>query len=246
LKRFFALCAFILILLGSLFIYLTSSQSQFTWLTPAQFAQANRPGALALLKYKLIKLGGPLMRYYHSHRPNIKISITVATLSTASEQPGLGAPFTTNTDGMSAWVLSPAALAALQQALKTNSAASFVSHMITHTGNGQQAGMRRGGQSILLASGTYAYTGNSVDVVAKTSSTSIDLLLDASSTELSAVSTTNGPTVKTNFFAACRAILPDAGGLVINCRNADATNPTNYWLIVSPVLVDATGKPIKP
>lgn len=85
--------------------------------------------------------------------------------------------------------------------------------------------------------------GITLDTAATASAGSVKLLLGAISTQLAGQSTTNG--LKTNFSAACRVILPDAGALVMNCRNADASNPTNYWLIVSPTLVDAAGRSVK-
>jgi hypothetical protein len=246
LLRFLAVSLSLLVVLVILFLAFASPNPQFTWMTPAQFAQANNAGLLTRLKYKLIYFAGPLMRYYHSHRPNILISANIFT-SSSSIAPGiLGAPFVANTNGMGAWVVSPAELFALRQALKTNLELSFVTKMSIQLGSGTWGGIRTMGSSARIAPGIYTNVGTMIDVQAKPVSHNINILLGASATEFSAFSSSNFPAIKTNFSAACRALIPDAGALVLNCRNADPANPTNYGLIISPVLVDATGKPIKP
>ena len=242
LLRFLAVSISLLVILVVLFLVFASPNEQFTWLTPAQMAQATHPGPLTQLKYKLIRLAGPLMRYYHRNRPNILIASNILKTSSPAALAGLGPPVITNASGMSAWILSPAELLSFRQALKTNSDVTMLSSPRIQTASGGSARAMMG-QSISFSPGGITNIGIALDTVATASSSSVKLLLGASSTELAGQSITNG--IKTNFSAACRVVLPDAGALVINCRNADPSNPTNYWLIVSPVLIDATGKPIK-
>ena len=52
--------------------------------------------------------------------------------------------------------------------------------------------------------------------------------------------------VKTNLAVACRVLLPNAGGLVVDGGGARDASGKNHWLIVSPTAVDARGNPIKP
>jgi hypothetical protein len=243
-RRFLAVSVSLLVILVVLVLVFASPNPQFVWLTPAQMTQASHPGPLTQLKYKLIRLAGPLMRFYHSHRPNISISSNILATSSPAAPASLGAPFITNAGGMNAWILSPAELASFRQALKTNSGVTMLSSPSMQTPSGV-ATRALVGQFIPLSPGVSANIGITMDATATAYSGSVKMLLGVNSTELSGASTTNGLTIKTNFSTACRVLLPDAGALVINCRNADATNPTNYWLIVTPVLVDATGKPIK-
>jgi len=242
LLRFLAVSISLLVILVILFLAFAPSDSQFAWLTPAQMAQATHAGPLTQLKYKLIRLAGPLMRFYHSHRPNILISSNILRISSPAPPADLGPPFITNSGGMSAWILSPAELLSFRQALKTNTTMTMLSSPSIQTASGGSA-QAMIGQSISFSPGGITNIGVTLDTAPTASGDLVKMLLGASSTELAGQSITNG--IKTNFSAACRVVLPDAGALVINCRNADATNPTNYWLIVSPVLVDATGKPIK-
>jgi hypothetical protein len=243
LLRFLAVGVSLLVILVVLFLAFASPNEQFAWLTPAQMAQATHAGPFTQLKYKLIRLAGPLMRFYHRNRPNILISSNILKTSSPAAPADLGPPFITNSGGMSAWILLPAELTSLRQALKTNSAVTMLPSPRIQTASGGAA-MAMVGQSITVSPGGITNIGITLDTVVTASSGSVKMLLGASSTELAGQSITNG--IKTNFSAACRVVLPDAGALVINCRNSDASNPTNYWLIVSPVLVDATGKPIKP
>ncbi len=246
LRRFLIVIVSLLVVLVVLFFVFASPNPQFAWMTPVQMAQASRPGPLTQLKYKVMRLAGPLMRFYHSHRPNIHIAANVFTASSIAGQIDPAAPGLTNADGTRAWILPSQELSVFQQRLKTNSGVRFVSGMNIQTGDGMGAEVATGSRfSVNAATGAWTNIGTSIDALPKTSAGSINLLIHASSTELSGVSTTNGPAIKTNFSAACRVLLPDAGALVLNCRNADPSNPTNYWLIVSPVLVDATGKPVK-
>jgi hypothetical protein len=242
--RFLAVSVSLFAILVILFLAFVSSNPQFVWLTPAQIAQAGRPGLLTRLKYQLIRLAGPLMRYYHSHGPNIMITSSIIRMSPGTGPPALGAPVASDASGMSAWILSPAQLASLRQSLRTNPAAFLLLSPSILTSSGVQS-RASVGQSVPLAPGIYTNVGITLDATAKASSGSINLLLNASSTALSALPGSNGPSIKTNFSTACRVMLPDAGGLVISCKNADPANPTNYWVVVSPTLVDATGQPIK-
>jgi hypothetical protein len=247
LRRFLIVIVSLLVVLVVLFLVFASPNPQFAWMTPAQMAQASRPGSLTQLKYKAMRLAGPLMRFYHSHRPNIHIAVNVFTASPIAGQTDPDTLGLTNADGTRAWILALQELSVFQQRFKTNSSVHLVSGMNIQTRDGMSASVAMGSRfSVNAATGTWTNIGTSIDALPKTSAGSINLLIHASSTELSGVSTTNGPVIKTNFSAACRVLLPDAGALVLNCRNADPSNPTNYWLIVSPVLVDATGKPIKP
>ena len=244
LLRFLAVSVSLLVILVVLFLAFASPNEQFAWLTPAQMARATHAGPFTQLKYKLIRLAGPLMRFHHSHRPNVWISSNIIRTYSPAAAADLGAPFITNAGGMSAWILSPKELFSFRKSLKTNTAMTMLSSPSIQTTSGTSARTMIG-QSVTVSPGGITNIGITLDIAPTASRDLVKMLLGASSTELAGQSTTNGPVIITNFFAACRVVLPDAGALVINCRNADPANPTNYWLVVSPVLLDATGKPMK-
>ncbi len=240
-------------ILGLLFLIFTvvlilpeGSNRDFTWLTPAQMQQNMKPGPLTLLKSKVRNLLGPLMRYYHRNRPLITISSSIMKVSdTAAAQTALGAPIQTNADGTRAWILSAAELADLQRQLKTNPGVSNLMSPRIQTGDGF-GGQMTMGRAVSLAPGVSTNVGTVIDILARSSRGLVNLLLAVSSTDLASPQTSSQIVIKTNFSVACRVLVPNAGAVVISCGQPSPDTPANCWLIVSPVLVDARGRPFKP
>jgi hypothetical protein len=170
------------------------------------------------------------------------ISASILKVPSTAGPPPFGEPFAKSEGGMSAWILSPAQLDSFRQALKANPRLYVVSSSAVQTTVKTPSRL----SALRTVPGCYTNVGATLDATATAtaSSGSINLLLEASYTQVYGPPT-NGCVVKTNFSTACRVMLPDAGALLINCGNADPANPTNYWVVVSPVLVDATGQPIK-
>jgi hypothetical protein len=231
------------------------SNRQFTWMTSEQITQAMTPGPLTILSYRVQRMLGPLMRYYHSTRPNIVITSEFVTASPdEAGEFGLGAPAATNANGLCVWILSSKQMASFSKALKTR---SVISILRIQTADGTQAAISMGlgnpnpmptlrlsrGQSTPAAP-SVGRTG--IDILPKISADGVNLLLSAISAEADPQTTPGSAGIRTNFFAACRVLVPDAGGLVLDCGDSGGGSETNYWLIVSPVLVDARGMPIKP
>jgi hypothetical protein len=248
------LCAAVLVL----FIVPSFSSHNFVWLTPAQAAQATQPGPFERVKMTLKGWLAPWLHRYYGLRPNIKIEAKLMVIPRDATMPGvLGAPIVTNADGTRAWILSSPELLSLRQNLNSNQHIAVQFAPIIQTGNGMQARMSMG-QSIPLgptnrqpvvagrkANASWINVGLSIDVMPQAVSGSVRLPLIITSTELAGPAITGGPILRTNFSVACRALIPDAGALVINCRDVGGASPTNYLLIFSPVRVDATGKPRK-
>ena len=248
------LCAALLVL----FIVPNFSSHDFVWLTPAQAAQATQSGPFEKAKMTLKSWLAPWLHRYYGLRPNIRIEAKLMVILRDGTMPGvLGAPVLTNADGTRSWILLLSELLSLKQNLNTNQRIAVLFAPIIQTGDGMQARMSMG-QSIPLgptnqqpgvvgrkANASWINVGLSVDVLPKSVSGSVRLPLITTSTELAGPAITGGPILKTNFSVACRALIPDAGALVINCRDVGGASPTNYLLIFSPVRVDATGKPLK-
>jgi hypothetical protein len=234
-RRFVFVAIAALLLPAVLLIVLFPSESQVTWLTLAELAHATKPGPLTIIKHKLINLTAPLWRWYHSNRRSIYISSNFLILSTAAaEQTGLGAPTTTNADGLRAWILSPAELDAFRQRLKTLPGASnsFAPAFQTADGSPAQLSMN-------------PPIGCSINVLPRAASHSVKLLLNATSAEIADLTATN-ITIKTNFAATCAAVVPNNGGLVLDGGKPDGTNSQSYWLILCPTMLDSQGNRIKP
>jgi len=239
-RRFVLIAIAALLLLALLVVVLIPSESQVTWLTPAELAHATKPSPLTAIKRKLIIFTAPLWRWYRSSRRTIQIKSNFLTLSTTtSEQIGLGAPTTTNADGLRAWILSPAELTAFQQRLKTLPGASVTASPTIQTADGSPAQVTVGAPFSMPV-------GFHINLYPRAAAHSIRLLLGATSTEIAAHNTTNTFTIKTNFAATCAAIVPNNGGLVLSGAKSDGTNAQSCWLVISPMMLDPNGNPIKP
>ena len=73
----------------------------------------------------------------------------------------------------------------------------------------------------------------------------MSLVMRAISSGLILPQITGQPGDKTNFLFACRMLVPDGGAVVIDCGRTSSAEHTNKWLLISPVLVDARGIPLK-
>jgi hypothetical protein len=84
-----------------------------------------------------------------------------------------------------------------------------------------------------------------VDVIPKVTSSSIKLTIGVTATEL-IVSEPGIPGVtRTNLSVACRVLVPNAGGLVMESRTAKDASGNTCLMIASPTAVDSRGNPVK-
>jgi hypothetical protein len=235
----------VLLLVITLFFTLTSRPlPPVAWLTQAEMARRTQPGPLTRLKDKVISLTAPLWRRYWNTQPQILIDSRLLTLSAATaDQTGLGAPVATNTDGMRAWILSSAELSGLLMRLKTTPEASLLGRPRAQTAAGTSARTFFG--NTILVAGKNVPVGLSLEVSPKVRSESIQLLLAFTSSESVASPAANAAALRTNLAVACRVVLPNSGGLVVNGGLTNGLGGANYWLILSPTAVDARGQPIK-
>lgn len=215
-----------------------SRKEKLSWLPPNVLSRAMQPSALAQYKYKLVRATAPLWRWWRPRRPNISVTCRLMELSGEGvEQRGLGQASSTNADGTRAWIVSPEALTNLN--LKLAGEQTAVASRIT-VYNGGPARATMGPGSVI----TGIPMGLTVDVVPSLAGHSVKLILGANYIkQTSAVQ--NNPTVTTNFSAACRAFVPNGGALVLEGARTNPAAATNYLLLVSPVVIDAKGKPVK-
>jgi len=216
----------------------------------------------------------PLLEPFLRNHPRIQLLSTTKNLPSVSNvRTILGEPISTNSDGSIAWILSPSDLEAFTQELKATTEAKTLSSSAISTRSGMQCVMLSGtsvpafvrvpplegtqASSIqpVSASSTnsqgpskFIDVGFRIDVTPKSVSGLIRLPLTASSTSQSTWTITNGvavPVIETNYFVACRALVPNAGALVISCTVTNAAQPEYRLLIFAPTLIDAKGQPIK-
>jgi hypothetical protein len=219
-----------------------SPRDKFGWLTPAQMAEAKQIGPLTRLKYKLEGLMGPLRRVFQ-RKPKalLNFNSSIWKLSADSTaQIDLGAPISTNADGTRAWILSAKELDAFRKRVKGLPDASPVIGPSMTTVDGMQCQVQSG--NTMKVGGAFVTVGLTVDLVPKVSGDTFNLEIGFMDTETNASASAASTPIKTNFAVACRAAVPNASTLLIGVAN---TEGKHYWLVLTPVLVDAAGKLIK-
>jgi len=234
------------LLLALIIFFCTSTppDDKLVWLTVGELARTKEGSPFRRMKDKLMGWTAAHWKSFWSSRPQILIDSRLLTLSkAAADQTDLGAPVATNSDGASAWILSPAELSAFLQRLKTIPDASLVSRPRAQTAAGTSANVFFG--ETRLVSGTNLPIGLTLDVTPKVRYGSIQLLFGFTSTAFVSSPPANTPAVSTNLAVACRVLLPNSGGLVVAGSNPSYAQGTNYWLILSPTAVGARGNPIK-
>ncbi len=205
---------------------------RFTWLTPQQV----QPGPIEKLRDRFMRWTSPLWRGYWSRQPLVFVSSTLLNVPTTSaSQFELGAPIATNNHGAMVWMLSAAEHTTLREKLKT-----MPKEMILGSPRVQTAAGTRAGVSMLNGQ-----AGLTMNLMAKASRASWMLTMGATLTESAQPATSNLMALQTNFAVTCRAMIPNAGALVMRSANSIVPTGTNHWLITSPVTVDARGKPVK-
>jgi hypothetical protein len=223
--------AILLLAVIVILVFTSLSRSKVVWLTPAELVRSTQPGPFTTFKQNVKNLTGPVWRRFRRAPPQIAVSSSLLTLSsTTAEQIGLGRPTTTSGDGMGAWVLTPMESSALQQRLKTNSAASRLGSPSIMTFNGHQTRLVMGNTP---AAAGALQVDTTIDLIPKVVSGSIKLTIAATSTE-SAVPLGSAPSVRTNFTAACQAVIPNGGSLVLDGGPPKDGSANRYLLIVSP------------
>jgi len=214
-------------------------QQTFVWLNPSQVTKATSPGPFTRLKYKVMNLTAPLWQRFRRPRQQVLIQANFVELPPGlGEQARLGPPMATNSDGTLAWSLSPSDLTDFQKFLDGTPEARQLGRPRIQTISGFQA-------AVTMGSSAPGSGGLGMDVTATIVSPAIRLLVKVQSTERAEGAPGNAPSIKTNLALACRALLPNAGGLVLQAGKPKEPRATNCWLILSPTAIDARGKPIK-
>jgi hypothetical protein len=210
------------------------------WMTPRQLSQRTAPGLLTQLKYRVLRLPGPFWRWYMSRREHILIDSRLLKLTTEAERRiELPNQRSTNAEGMSALILSAEELASLKQQLKGLPGVATANVMRFTTYDGGQAQIADGTPSAALTNSTFI--GLTIDLLPKVAGSSFNLLVGATSTDIAVSPDGTVVGARTNFAAACQVLVPNSGGLVVEAEKGKNLSSTNYWLIISPVAVDALG-----
>jgi len=236
---------FLAIALVSLLV--VSSNKSLIWLTPADLVPASHSGPLTDLKYQIKKLVMPVWKRFRPAPGFVDLSAKILTLR-ASEAWGknLGAPSATDANGMRAWILPATEWSAFKEQLKAKFGASITSAPRVETLDGMATALSST-EVIKATAPTNDHAGNEmlttlVYLTPKTISSSVRIVVGA--TYSRSIARPN-PVVTTNFVVNCRVVIPDDGALVVDGGDAPDSTGVHYWLIISPTILDARGKPLK-
>jgi hypothetical protein len=224
----------VLFIVAALAVVITAPQrkaDEFTWMMPAQAAQAMKPGKFTMMKYRILRWPGP-WRWFARRKPAIAIGCQVLASkdwpNTADNH-----SWRTNVDGQLGKVLIRRELADWKEAFKSHGSEARMEMHIT-TSDGGQATITDGTTSPAMP----AFCGLTLSVLPAREGNSFRLLLSGTWTEATSAPSDMGIRVRTNMAIACRAIAPNGGAVLMQ-----AADQTNWWLI-SCVAVDSKGNPI--
>jgi len=212
-----------------------SPEATLVWLEPIQFAGQMQTNRFARVYYKALNFAAPVLR--HFQRPKTQILIAskfLAAHDVSMSQLGIGASNGTNQTGVQAWILSPVELEQIEKQMKRMKGLEVVNAPRITLTDGTTASVCCGQTDPK----SLQFIGVTVDVAPRIASHQFVVPMSAIYTEL------NGA-IQTNLYAACRVVVPNAGGILISSPESKDTNGTNYWIILSPTAIDASGKMIR-
>jgi hypothetical protein len=223
----------IFLILGTLlFLSLSSSRSKLEWLTPGQLAQTTRPGKFALLKRKFFTLTAPLWSWYHPHHSQVAIdSILLRTSLPSAIETNLGAPISTNSDGMRVWIVSAIDFAPLKKQLPTSPGTDAFLRRPMQAPDG----MAVNALGPITEDPRWYFT-----VRPEISSSNVKLDLGVS------IKSAPKPTADSPPPVGLHVVVPNGGAIVIDYGRKNDFNGRSHWVFMSPTIVDANGNPIKP
>jgi hypothetical protein len=184
-----------------------------------------------------------MARMFFSSKRLVLMSADLLALTGEAMPPaGLGHPLATNAAGQSVWLVSEAELKNLRQGLRTMPGVSHLGGPRVQTYDGGQAQVFQG--STVSLGSNLVPVGLAMGVLPKIEGESFRLLATAVSSESFTNAGAGRVGIRTNFAAACRALVGNGGAVVLAGGRATGGNGTNYAFIISVTAVDGKGKPI--
>lgn len=194
----------------------------FAWVDPAQFAAASRPGKIKALYYKALWLTAPIWKHLKGAKPQIRIASKIlAVRNVTIGQLGIGVATGTNESATRAWILSPSELDELKERLKGFDGVDAVASPTILTSDGMAAMMFSGQTTPSLTP-----WGMMMYVTPRIAAHQLKLAMNTTYSE--AIDGTNGTYIRTNLSAACRVLVPSAGGVLIAGPDSKSKDGTNY------------------
>ena len=244
-RRFIiALVALVLFVAILLAVSTASRKEKLTWLEGNTLSRAMQPSPYTRLKFKLVRLTAPLWRWHRPRRPNVKVNARLVEITPGGPAAPilLGSATATNADGTRAWILSAEDFSALKSKIAGGGTPAITETSITvYNGGPARATM---GPASMYGVANPVPVGLTIDVVPSLAAHSIRIILSSTYTKLTNPGAANFR-VTTNFAAACRALIPNGGGLILENANTNTAAGTKYLFLVSPTAVNDRGDPLK-
>ena len=214
----------------------------FMWAEPSQLKHEIEPGLITRLKFRVLRLPGPFWRWYMRGREQILVETRLLALTVGATQRAEPSSLCwTNRAGVRAWVLSPEKVNGFKQRLNSLPGVSTANSLKLTTFDGGQAEVSDG--SPVASTTNSIFAGLSVGLLPKVAGDLLKLQLVATSTATDSSPVGTGVGVVTNLVAACQVLLSNGGGLVVGGAPDGGSHPTNYWIMISAMAVDAQGRP---
>lgn len=241
----------LLIVLFTAILIFTSQPPKLIWLTPTEYAQATGGLPMMSIRYKLLVKMDQVKQFFFrnslgSKGPSVRLDRNVFLLSPASaHQVNLGIPTGTNAAGKKVWILSPQELTAFRAQLETIPGIEKLPAPDTSVLEGPNSSsfsgiyMDQRGGSISLQF--------EVRLIPSRVQNSIRLIVGLTDEKDSLVKIINALSqIDTNYAVTLKALIPSSGAIAIDGGKTKKSGQNSYWVILSPVLTDTNGIPVKP
>ncbi|HEX3797315.1 MAG TPA: hypothetical protein VH413_01335 [Verrucomicrobiae bacterium] len=208
--------AFVVIIIAtisiSFFTVRKRPAQQIVWLTGPEFHQAY-DGGWRRIEGKLPLWILRLWSRFTPKQPGISVKASLFTLSSPIELLDLGAAITTNANGTRAWILSSAQAKTLIDRVERTDHVDGMEHLEIITAAGSSAQI----QSVTTSNfgGKPVSIGPIISICPRVSGKDINLLTEVYISGWSLPPSNTAPAPELKFDAACRAIVPKGGALVL-------------------------------
>lgn len=233
-RKMLWVCAVLMIVLAAAIFTMRDPggrSERFVWLTP----DVLQPSVMEKVRDLLMRWTSPLWRGYWSRQPLVLVSAVLLSTPPSYALPfEFNTPLATNNRGAQIWMLTAAENTKLQSTLKKLPAAMRLGAPRVQTCAGARAKL-----SMLNGQANLA-----INLIVKARRDAWEMSLGTTLTETVAATSSNGAVLQTNLAMGCRAMIRNGGALVVRTSNPATSAGTDFFLMLSPVTVDARGKPI--
>lgn len=233
---------------------ISSDTDKIIWYSPDEILHPEKPGHLVEMKMRILQWSEPVLHHFNKTKV-IEVDSHILVLpAMAAESANLGPPASTNASGLRLWILPSAKLEVLTgkfifSPIRDGFRPAREQDLVHGPDDAPSAGVADGFPELQVNEGARASVGasyrllrsgekrtfNIMSVVnPRISTDSLRLTFCVISTNALITSDGSETLVTTNFFAACRAVVPNGDDVVIDAGKGMITNHNHWWIILSP------------